>query len=60
MSQVLVLGERALRESKRTPDALLPTLFIPIFFLVVNVGQAAIVSPGRATTCRQATSISYR
>ena len=38
MSQLLVLGERALREAKRTPDALLPTLLIPLFFLVVNVG----------------------
>ena len=49
MSQVLVLGERALREAKRTPDALLPTLFIPVFFLVVNVGQAAKIFPSGET-----------
>ena len=36
-----MLGQRALREAWRTPEALLPTLFIPLFFLVVNVGQAA-------------------
>ena len=41
MSDALVLGQRALREGWRTPEALLPTLFIPLFFLVVNVGQAA-------------------
>ena len=40
MNQALVLGQRALREALRTPEALIPTLFIPLFFLVVNVGQA--------------------
>ena len=49
MSQLLVLGERALREAKRTPDALLPTLLIPLFFLVVNVGQAARIFPTGST-----------
>ena len=37
----LILGGRAIRETLRTPDSLFPTLFIPLFFLVVNVGQAA-------------------
>ncbi len=41
MRNVLILGERAVREAKRTPESLLPTLLIPIFFLVVNVGQVA-------------------
>jgi len=41
MRTILILGERAAREAKRTPDALLPTLLIPLFFLVVNVGQVA-------------------
>jgi ABC-2 type transport system permease protein len=49
MSQAWVLGQRALREGWRTPEALLPTLFIPLFFLVVNVGQAAKVFPGQTT-----------
>ncbi|HVQ88593.1 MAG TPA: ABC transporter permease [Actinomycetes bacterium] len=49
MSQTMVLGERALREAKRTPDALLPTLLIPLFFLVVNVGQAAKIFPTDST-----------
>ena len=49
MSGLLVLGERALREAKRTPDALLPTLLIPLFFLVVNVGQAAKIFPTGST-----------
>jgi ABC-2 type transport system permease protein len=49
MSQAWVLGQRALREGWRTPEALLPTLFIPLFFLVVNVGQAAKIFPGSST-----------
>jgi ABC-2 type transport system permease protein len=43
------LGQRALREAWRTPDALIPTLFIPLFFLVVNVGQAARIFPSGST-----------
>jgi ABC-2 type transport system permease protein len=49
MTQAWVLGQRALREGWRTPEALLPTLFIPLFFLVVNVGQAAKIFPGAST-----------
>ena len=49
MSQAWVLGQRALREGWRTPEALLPTLFIPLFFLVVNVGQAAEIFPAAST-----------
>ncbi len=49
MRTVLILGERAVREAKRTPDALLPTLLIPIFFLVVNIGQAAKIFPTGST-----------
>jgi ABC-2 type transport system permease protein len=49
MSQAWLLGQRALREGWRTPEALIPTLFIPLFFLVVNVGQAAKIFPGETT-----------
>src|SRR3954467_15710462 len=49
MSQAWMLARRALRESWRTPEALVPTLFIPLFFLVVNVGQAAKIFPGKST-----------
>jgi ABC-2 type transport system permease protein len=48
-SNAWVLGQRALKEGWRTPDALLPTLFIPLFFLAVNVGQAARIFPGEST-----------
>ena len=57
MAQAWVLGQRALREAWRTPEALIPTLFIPLFFLVVNVGQAAKIFPGETTgdiLCRPA------
>ena len=49
MTHALVLARRALREGIRTPEAILPTLFIPLFFLVVNVGQAAKIFPGSST-----------
>ena len=49
MSQSLVLGQRALREALRTPESLIPTLFIPLFFLVVNVGQAGKIFPSEST-----------
>jgi ABC-2 type transport system permease protein len=49
MSHTLALGRRSLREALRTPDALFMTLFIPIFFLVVNTGQAARIFPSEST-----------
>ena len=49
MTEAWLLGKRALREGLRTPDAIVPTLFIPLFFLAVNVGQAARIFPGRTT-----------
>jgi ABC-2 type transport system permease protein len=49
MSYAWILGKRALREGWRTPEAIVPTLFIPLFFLVVNVGQAARIFPGSST-----------
>ncbi len=49
MRDSLLLGGRAIRESLRTPDALFPTIFIPLFFLVVNVGQAAKIFPSNST-----------
>jgi ABC-2 type transport system permease protein len=49
VSAAWILGRRALREAARTPDAIIPTLFIPLFFLVVNTGQAADVFPSETT-----------
>jgi ABC-2 type transport system permease protein len=49
VTDTLVLARRALREGIRTPEAIVPTLFIPLFFLVVNVGQAARIFPGKTT-----------
>src|SRR2546423_3393218 len=50
MSPTLVLGRRALREALRQPDALFMTMFIPLFFLVVNTGQAAKIFPSESTS----------
>jgi ABC-2 type transport system permease protein len=49
MSATIELGRRALREAIRQPDALFMTMFIPIFFLVVNTGQAAEIFPSEST-----------
>src|SRR4051812_25150096 len=49
MSSTLTLGRRAVTEGLRTPEALFPTLFIPLFFLLVNVGQAGRIFPAGAT-----------
>ena len=49
MSATMELGRRALREAIRQPDALFMTMFIPIFFLVVNTGQAAEIFPSDST-----------
>src|SRR3954468_1321355 len=50
MSAAVALGRRSLREAARSPDAIIPTLFIPIFFLVVNTGQAAKIFPSGSTS----------
>ena len=50
MTQYWVLGQRAIREVLRTPESLFPTVFIPLFFLVVNVGQAGRIFPAGATS----------
>jgi len=49
MSATLTLGRRSLREALRQPDALFMTMFIPLFFLVVNTGQAAKIFPSGST-----------
>ncbi len=45
MTEVLLLGRRAVREIARYPEATIPALFIPLFFLVVNIGQVSKTFP---------------
>jgi ABC-2 type transport system permease protein len=45
MTQVLLLGRRSVREVIRYPEATIPTLFIPLFFLAVNIGQVSKTFP---------------
>lgn len=45
MTEVALLGRRAVREVLRMPEATIPTLFIPLFFLAVNLGQVAKTFP---------------
>ena len=49
MNATFLLARRALREATRAPEATLPILAIPLFFLAVNVGQAARVFPADTT-----------
>ena len=57
MNKYAVLVQRSIRESLRTPEALFPTIFIPLFFLVVNVGQAARIFPSARSVARPALKI---
>ena len=45
MTEILLLGRRASREVLRYPAATIPTLFIPLFFLAVNIGQISKTFP---------------
>ena len=45
MTAAMLLGRRAVREIVRYPEATIPTLFIPLFFLVVNIGQVSKTFP---------------
>jgi ABC-2 type transport system permease protein len=45
VTETLLLGRRAVREVTRYPEATIPTLFIPLFFLAVNIGQIAETFP---------------
>ena len=49
MTAFLALARRAVREALRTPEQLFPTVFIPVFFLVVTVGQAGRIFPSGGT-----------
>jgi ABC-2 type transport system permease protein len=45
VTEVALSGRRAVREVVRYPEATIPTLFIPLFFLVVNIGQVSKTFP---------------
>jgi len=45
VTEVLLLSRRAVREIARYPEATIPALFIPLFFLVVNIGQVSKTFP---------------
>ncbi len=49
MSQLRLLSQRAVREVWRIPEATVTALFIPVFFLVVNIGQVNNVFPADST-----------
>ncbi|WP_354697930.1 Daunorubicin/doxorubicin resistance ABC transporter permease protein DrrB [Paraconexibacter sp. AEG42_29] len=45
MNEILLLAKRSVREIARYPEATIPALFIPLFFLAVNVGQVSKTFP---------------
>ena len=45
MTETVLLGRRAVREIARYPEATIPALFIPLFFLAVNIGQVSETFP---------------
>ncbi|HEY2982888.1 MAG TPA: ABC transporter permease [Jatrophihabitantaceae bacterium] len=45
MKETTLLARRAVREVWRIPAATIPALFIPVFFLVVNLGQVNKIFP---------------
>src|SRR6266536_6335087 len=45
VNETVLLGRRAVREVWRIPAATIPALFIPVFFLVVNLGQVNKIFP---------------
>jgi ABC-2 type transport system permease protein len=45
MRETALLARRAVREVWRLPAATLPAVFIPVFFLIVNIGQVNRVFP---------------
>jgi len=45
VTEILLLARRAVREVVRYPEATIPTLFIPLFFLAVNIGQVSETFP---------------
>jgi ABC-2 type transport system permease protein len=49
VSETLVLTKRAVVEGARSPESLMPVFFIPLFFFVVNIGQASKIFPSAGT-----------
>jgi ABC-2 type transport system permease protein len=45
MREILLLSRRSVREIARYPEATIPALFIPLFFLAVNIGQVSKTFP---------------
>ncbi len=49
MTETLVLTRRAVVEGVRSLESLMPVFFIPLFFFVVNIGQAGKIFPKEGT-----------
>jgi ABC-2 type transport system permease protein len=45
VNEIFLLGRRSVRTVFRLPEATIPTLFIPLFFLAVNIGQVSETFP---------------
>jgi len=60
MTAVLLLGRRAVREVARYPEATIPTLFIPLFFLAVNLGQVQKTFPSSTSWLKGESYVAFQ
>ena len=60
MNELLLLGRRAVREVFRYPEATIPTLFIPLFFLAVNIGQVSKTFPSTTPFLRGQSYVAFQ
>jgi ABC-2 type transport system permease protein len=60
VNELLLLGRRAVREVFRYPEATIPTLFIPLFFLAVNIGQVSKTFPSTTPFLRGQSCVAFQ
>jgi ABC-2 type transport system permease protein len=60
VNELLLLGRRAVREVFRYPEATIPTLFIPLFFLAVNIGQVSKTFPSTTPFLRGQSYVAFQ
>ena len=60
MSELLLLARRSIREIARYPEATIPALFIPLFFLAVNIGQVSKTFPSTTPFLRGQSYVAFQ
>jgi ABC-2 type transport system permease protein len=60
VNEVLLLARRSVREIARYPEATIPALFIPLFFLAVNIGQVSKTFPSTTPFLRGQSYVAFQ